>query len=175
MQSIQISFSLDNFYSIWTKNQLIEKNFLENLEQGKSFYVRFEKTTEKALEAGIFISPQSRAIRNSNNTTKSLDLDLEIGDYIFAGIQAKKDTVVTFKQYEEVINKWLEVKNEIENLMANKMKIQKEPIKVKFFLFLFNESLDRKTGKQVIGNIQGKGKEDVIVFFSDIKNEHFFK
>ena len=99
----------------------------------------------------------------------------EIGDYIFAGILAQKNTVVTVKQYEEVINKWLEVKNEIENLMANKMKIQKEPIKVKFFLFLFNESLDRKTGKQVIGNIQGKGKEDVIVFFSDIKNEHFFK
>ena len=57
--------------------------------------------------------------------------------------------------------------------MANKMKIQKEPIKVKFILFLFNEILDRKTGKQVIWNIQGK--EDVIVFFSDIKNEHFFK
>ena len=105
MQSIQISFSLDNFYSIWTKNQLIETEILDNLEQGKTFYVRFEKTTEKALEAGIFISPQNRAITKSNNTVKSLDVDLEIGDYIFAGIQDKKDTGVTVKQYEEIIIK----------------------------------------------------------------------
>lgn len=171
MQSIQISFNLDNFYSIWTHNQLIENEIFDSLEKGKTFYVRFEKISEKALDAGIFLSPQSRIITKSNNTVKTLDVNIEIGDYVFAGIKIIKDTVVTVKQYEEIIKKWSEVKREMENLLTNKIKNQKEQIKIKFVLFIFNESSDRKTGKQVIWNIQGK--EDVIVFFSDIKNEHF--
>jgi len=175
LQTTRISFNLDNFYSIWHMNQLNEKGIFETVNKGKNFYVRFEKTNEKGIEAGIFLSPEKWVNTKSDNKVKSLSIDVQSGDYIFAGIQVKKDTEVTVKHYEEIIQKWQGIKQQIGDLIEKKMKSKNDPMKVKFVLFIFTEGFDRKTGKETIWNIKNEfAKEDVIVFFSDIKNDNFF-
>ena len=171
-----ISFSLDNYYTIWDVNQLNEGRIFKNFIKDKTFYVRFEKSNQEGLEAGLFIPHQNRVISKSKHDAILLNIDVQSDDYMFAGIQVKKDAAVTVTKYEDIIKKWQRMKKEIGDFIGNKMKNHDKPIKVKFLLFIFNESFDRKTGKVRLWNINKTLlDENVIVFFSDAKqNSSFF-
>ena len=96
-----------------------------------------------------------------------MDIDFQSGEYIFAGVQIKKDAIVTEKDHDEIIKKWHDKKQEIGLLIKKEMESKNKHIHVKFVLFLINESSDQKTGKDK--------SEDVVVFFSDIMNTDLFK
>ena len=135
MQSINISFSLDNFYSISNINQLNESSVFKNFSKGNSFYVRFLKSNEKSLDAGIFISPQNIAMQKSN-AIKSLIIDFQIEEYIFAGVQVEKDANVTEKDHKEFVKNWYDRKEEISRLIKE-MESNNEPKPIIFFFIYF--------------------------------------
>ena len=78
--------------------------------------MRFLKRNEKGLDAGIFIAPQNIAMQKSN-AIKSLIIDFQIEEYIFAGVQVEKDANVTEKDHKEFVKNWYDRKEEISRLI----------------------------------------------------------
>ena len=123
--------------------------------------------TQKGIDAGIYIPHNKLKITKSNEKLLTLEPSFKAGDSIFAGIQIKKDFSVTLKEYKEILQKWEDTKLKIQVLLAT------EKVSLNFVLFIFNESFCRETGKINL-SLNLSINHDVIVFFMDTKNAHFF-
>jgi len=149
----------------------IFENFKEKEE--KALYFRCIKTNELGIDGGLLIPFNKISFVKSNEDLKTFQMDLDREKYLFAGIQIKNDIGVTIKEYNDIVDKWYKKKKEIETLWNIHLKK-----KVNFLFFIFNESFDEKTGKTVKIGEKTEWKvnmreNDVIVFFTDIKNKKF--
>ena len=148
---------------------------MENFINKKSFYFKFGKSNETAIEAGLYIPPCNFNLTNTAGDVVSLGINIKSGDYLLAGIQIKKDASVTLKDFEEIKAKWQKKKVELQNAFQDQIRKRsnlKEALNVKFLLFIINEEMNRKTGKMESWKKTGVdlGENEIIVFFSDRGN-----
>ena len=140
---------------------------MKNFEESKPFFFACKKSNQTSIEAGVYLPPNRLKFQKSDKTVISLEPNFNSGEAILAGIQTKKDVAVTLEEYSNIISKWNQTKIQIEN------ELNRKEIKVKFVLFIFNESMSRNDGKVILWK-QKSATNEVIVFFTDINNKDFF-
>ena len=118
---------------------------MENFINKKSFYFKFGKSNETAIEAGLYIPPCNLNLTKSASNIDSLNININSGDHLLAAIQIKKGASVTQKELKDIYEKWQKKKVELQNAFQDQIRTRSDfkiILNIKFLLFIINEKMN---------------------------------
>ena len=129
----------------------------------KNSFFRPLKTNYDTVDCLLYLSKNLYSF-DFDKSIITLDPHIDVNFDTFICFQVKKDWDVTFKYYDEILDKWEKKKKTIKNLLKEQVNI---------ILIVINESICRETSKERTEFEKPEVKDLFFLFTNRINNAYF--